>query len=290
MLDVLFSLFLCKNLQIIKKLGGKVAGTASWATNVGNEYGQVLMSVLTESEGDGLGTMATGLVQRYKESQVPPPKVLYVDRDCCSSKLKSHFKEWGNMVIRLDAWHFMRRFAAACTSESRALYPTFMSRLSACVFEWDAEDLQRLYAAKKSQLHASGVWSLQETNVALHITKKELASHCKCRTRGHQETTRLIKELIDTFSSDKGKDTMGIPLLDSSAVQRIWQEQQRHIPCIQDIPDIQLYTKTGTIKKGGVELPVYRCARGSTSLESFHLHIDRFIPGKWRSLSRNYGP
>ena len=31
--------------------------------------------------------------------------------------------------------------------------------------------------------------------------------------------------------------------------------------------------------KGNSKLPVYRCARGSTSLESFHLHIARFIPG-----------
>lgn len=36
---------------------------------------------------------------------------------------------------------------------------------------------------------------------------------------------------------------------------------------------------TGYINKGGIKLPVFRCARGSTSLESFHLHLARFIPG-----------
>ena len=76
-------------LQVTRKLEGKAAGTASWATNVGNEYGQVLMSVLTDSEGDGLGDMAEGLTRRYSTFQVPPPKVLYVDRDCCSTKLVS---------------------------------------------------------------------------------------------------------------------------------------------------------------------------------------------------------
>lgn len=35
-----------------KKLAGKAAATAAWVTNVGNEYGQVLMSVLTDTEGD----------------------------------------------------------------------------------------------------------------------------------------------------------------------------------------------------------------------------------------------
>ena len=37
--------------------------------------------------------------------------------------------------------------------------------------------------------------------------------------------------------------------------------------------------QVGTLKKGTVTLPVYRCARGTTSLESFHLHLARFIPG-----------
>ena len=248
-----------------KKLGGRAAGTASWVTNVGNEYGQVLISVLTESEGDGLGEMAAGLMKRYEVAKISSPKVLYVDRDCCSSKLKTKFHQWGDMAMRLDVWHFLRRFAAGCSSESHALYPTFMSRLSGCVFEWDAEDLQRLYAAKKSELCAKGIWSVRfKEDISLHITKKELSLHCKRRTRGIAETTHLIKELIDTFASDKGKDTIGIPLLNSATIQQIWKEQQRHIPCIQDPEDtgVQLYTKTGTLQKGGHELPVYRCARG----------------------------
>ena len=77
-----------------------------------------------------------------------------------------------------------------------------------------------------------------------------------------EETTRLIKDLIDTFSSDKGKDTMGIPLLKKTSIQQNWEEQKQHISSIQDVDDpaIQLYTQTGTLKKGGVELPMYRYA------------------------------
>lgn len=139
--------------------------------------------------------------------------------------------------------------------------------------------LFRLRTAKESELRKKGVWRLEKDDVALHINKKELAKHCKRRTRGAAETTRLLKDLIDTFTSERGRDTMGIPLCNSETMQQIWREQQRHIACIQDPMNVQLYTKTGSIKKGGLELPVYRCARGSTSLESFHNHIDRFIPG-----------
>ena len=51
--------------KVCRKLQGKSAGTASWCTNVGNENGEVLTSVLTESEGlEGLRPMALGLIQR----------------------------------------------------------------------------------------------------------------------------------------------------------------------------------------------------------------------------------
>ena len=49
--------------KLCKKLQGIAAGSASWCTNVGNERGEVLVSVLTESEGmESLQSMATGLI------------------------------------------------------------------------------------------------------------------------------------------------------------------------------------------------------------------------------------
>lgn len=68
-----------------RKLAGAAANNAAWVTNVGNEYGQVLMSVLTDSEGDGLLPMTVGLMQRYREAEETPPAVMYVDRDCCAA-------------------------------------------------------------------------------------------------------------------------------------------------------------------------------------------------------------
>ncbi|XP_066554861.1 uncharacterized protein LOC136744559 [Amia ocellicauda] len=124
--------------KLTRKLTGAAAGTASWATNVGNEFGQVLNSVLMCGEGEGLQPMAAGLVEWYGLAGEAPPQILYVDWDCCS---------------------------------------------------------------------------------------------------------------------------------------------RPHLACIQDPEGVQLYTQTGQLRKGGVLLPVYRCARGSTSLESFHLHLALFIPG-----------
>ena len=52
--------------MVCKKLQGLAAGSASWCTNVGNERGELLVSVLTESEGmEGLRPMAFGLIERF---------------------------------------------------------------------------------------------------------------------------------------------------------------------------------------------------------------------------------
>ena len=69
--------------KICKKLQGAAAGTASWATNVGNERGEVVISVLTESEDNvALKRMTSGLMERYEMAGQDPPRLLYTDRDC----------------------------------------------------------------------------------------------------------------------------------------------------------------------------------------------------------------
>lgn len=269
--------------QVTKKLAGAAANTAAWSTNVGNEHGQVLVSVLTAAEGHGLWPMAAGLMKRYRQAGVAPPAIMYVDRDCCSpygqSQVKAMFSEWNDLQVRLDIWHFMRRFAAGVTTEAHPLYGIFMARLSRCIFEWDAEDVAALRLAKQGELLARQMGLLSEKALCERISRRELALHCRRRTRGVEETTRLIKALIDQFDNEGGKDTLGVPLLDHERIQQIWKDQKRHIACIQDLEGFPLYIKTGTLKKGGVNLCCYRCARGSTSLESFHLHLNRFIPG-----------
>ncbi|CAL8292404.1 unnamed protein product [Arctogadus glacialis] len=265
--------------KIVRKLAGQARSTASWATNVGNEHGHVLMSVLTAREGWGLMKMAEGLVRRYKDAGVPPPEILYVDRDCCgNSHLLKIFGAWPGMKIRLDIWHFMRRFATGCTTDSHALYTSFMAQLSRCIFAWDQSDLQLLKAAKRAELEASHLRPTVE-DVARHISKAETMLHCRRAVRESGEMGDLLKDLIEAYSGEKGCNTLGVPLINRARMAEILKAQLKHLPCLQDPPGFQLYTQTGTLKKAGHVLPTYRCARGSTSLESFHLHMNRFIPG-----------
>ncbi|XP_035528006.1 uncharacterized protein LOC118335689 [Morone saxatilis] len=267
--------------KITKKLAGTAKGTALWLTSVGNEYGQILMSVLTAQEGAGLDPMAADLVRRYQQAGVDPPVALYVDCGCCAgaaedTKLKARFSGWPDLIVRLDIWHFMRRLALGCTTDAHQLYPLFMSRLSACIFEWDAADLALLREAKSQQLQSQGLSTL---DVDRHLSREELALHCRRRTRGEDTTTEVLEGLLRALMGDRGNDSLGVPLLDTERMEHIWRVQRKHVKCIQDPPGVALYTKTGELTKGGVRLPMFRCARGSTSLESFHLHLNRFIPG-----------
>ena len=120
---------------------------------------------------------------------------------------------------------------------------------------------------------------MTDAEVIRRIPRKQWQLHCRRRTRGAEETALLIQDLLDTFGAEAGRDTLGVPLLDAFRIQDVWRTQRRHLSCIQDPPGVQLYTETGRLTRGGVSLPVYRCARGSSSLESFHLHLNRFIPG-----------
>ena len=190
--------------------------TASWATSIGNERGEVVHSILTTSEGTpALKKRADGLMERYRRGGQQPPLLLYTDCDCCSkegpSKYQALFPAWGGLQVRLDIWHFMRRLAGGVTSESHPLYGLFMSRLSSSFYEWDAGDFEHLMEAKKAELMKAGIPNPREAAVKKAMSKDELARHCWRRTRGVMNTVTAIKALLLSLSSEK--DTLGVPLL-----------------------------------------------------------------------------
>ena len=229
---------------------GAAANTASWATNIGNERGEVLQSVLTVSEGaQSLQALADGLVKRYQKAGQPTPVLMYTDRDCCCdtgpSKYEKLFAQW-TLQIRLDIWHFMRRIAGGITSESHPLYGPFMSQLSGCIFEWDGDDFELLMQAKKAEMVKAGIPNPSESAVRKAINKEELARHCRRKTRGAENTVQLIEGLL--LSLSQATDTLGVPLM-KQEMSGIWEEQKKHVKCIQDPEGILLYTTTGHIVK-----------------------------------------
>lgn len=103
--------------------------------------------------------------------------------------------------------------------------------------------------------------------------------HCRRKTIGEANTIHKIEELI--IECLPLTDGLGYPLLKMDETLEIWKQEKKHVKCLQDIPDIPIYTIQNYVQKSsnGSKVPVYRCARGTTSLESFHMHLNRFIPG-----------
>ena len=63
--------------------------------------------------------------------------------------------------------------------------------------------LFRLRTAKETELGNRGLWRLEKGDMARHINKEEQAKHCKRRTKGVEEATRLMKDVIYTFGSER---------------------------------------------------------------------------------------
>ena len=62
---------------------------------------------------------------------------------------------------------------------------------------------------------------------------------------------RLLLELVDSTN------TTGTPLIKPDEMAEVWVKQRRHVPCLQDVPGVSFYTRTGTgtKPKGGVSVP-----------------------------------
>ncbi|CAM4652081.1 unnamed protein product [Leuciscus chuanchicus] len=196
------------------------------------------------------------------------------------SSVAKLFHPWKS-AVRLDSFHFMRRFNCGLTTEHHPLYGTFCAKLSSCIFEWDQEDVQRLKEAKRAEWKSShsGHAPTEEQLVAT-ISSGELKRHCRRRTtRGVEEIRRMISGLLESVW--ELTDTTGLRLVSHDSMRHVWEVQQKHLECLQDPAGVALYTKVGTLQKGGKELDILRCGRGSSSLESFHRHQCAFIPG-WR--------
>ncbi|CAB1435053.1 unnamed protein product [Pleuronectes platessa] len=181
--------------KITKKLAGDIADSATWMTNVTNECGQLLNCVLTTGEGAGLDELCQRIVKRYKKAGEPEAEVIYVDRDCCSGTGTSPVLSW------LRPWKTI---------------------LSHCIFEWDQEDIRSLKEAKKSELqkqHAGHAPT--EAQVLANISSSELGRHCKRRTRGVEETRRLIDGLLESMW--ELTDTTGLRLINPESMTNMWQ-------------------------------------------------------------------
>ncbi|XP_055011479.1 uncharacterized protein LOC129409441 isoform X1 [Boleophthalmus pectinirostris] len=213
-----------------------------------------------------------------------------VDWDFCTqtgvSSVTKLFHPWKS-AVRSDSFHFVRRFNCGLTTEHHPLYGTFCTKLSSCVFEWDQEDVQRLKEAKREEWKCSHSGHVPtEEQLMATVNPGELKKHCRRRTRGVEEMRRMISRLLESVWDLT--DTTGLCLVSHDSMRHIWEMQQKQLECFQDPPCVALYKKVGTFQKGGKELDILKCGRGSSSLESFHWHQCAFFASTFASRHTVY--
>ncbi|KAJ4918729.1 hypothetical protein JOQ06_022211, partial [Pogonophryne albipinna] len=97
--------------------------------------------------------------------------------------------------------------------------------------------MSRLSTCKRQQLQSQGRSFLTDADVSNHLTKDELALHCRRRTRGEGTTTQLLEELLLLgLIGNGGNDSLGVHLFDRERMEHILRVQRKRIMCIQDMP------------------------------------------------------
>ncbi len=169
--------------QMAKKLAGHSKGTATWVTNVGNEDGQVLMSVLTcQEELSGLGPMVESVIKRYASADIDPPQVLYVDWDCCGDSPTSKLFPDLALYATFHFWLHSRCSPAVCRLHGW---------LSKCIFVWKSEDLHQLSDAKRFEVLKKKVPAPSTDNI-LVADNEGTCSALPATDSGTEETARLL--------------------------------------------------------------------------------------------------
>ncbi|XP_053271555.1 uncharacterized protein LOC128429789 isoform X3 [Pleuronectes platessa] len=273
--------------KICKKLSGHGRGTAEWCTNVANELGQVLMSVFTCEESlTCLKPMADGLMERYRRAGEGPPELMYVDRGCCRvhgvSSMEHLFSDWANsgMMVRLDIFHWIERFDAAVRTDHHPKYALFKSALSAAVFSYNKDDMALLIQAMRAG-NTTRYASLTDAKmIEIYVSKEDLHHFVRRITLGAQESFLRVQTAINSLKGAAGLDENQVPLFkDAAAIDRVWENQQKHLECIQDPPGRDMYTVMKVVTRNSVRMPYYTTVRGSNSLEGIHFFLPRMFPG-----------
>ncbi|XP_056297788.1 uncharacterized protein LOC130211155 isoform X2 [Pseudoliparis swirei] len=192
------------------------------------------------------------------------------------------FKAWVDhwMVVRLDIFHWIHRFDAAIRTEAHCKYAVFKSAVAGAVLAYNRSDLELLIKAARAK-DPDTLKSVSDHDIVrCYISREQLKHHVRRVTLGAQETFRLIHLAIEELKGPAGLDESGVSLFKTpEAMDEMWAAQQRHLECLQDPPDINMYRVARTTTINNVDVPYYKCLRGSNSLEGFHKSLPHMIPG-----------
>ena len=82
-----------------------------------------------------------------------------------------------------------------------------MAALSASVSDWELQDLQALYEAKRAELPKNGINTDPLASMDKYVTKNDWAKHCRRQTRQPDQIAGENPPLIEKYKA--AKDSTG---------------------------------------------------------------------------------
>ena len=230
-----------------------------------------------------------------------PPKVLFVDKNCCNGKLGGRTddtKMYCGMEKKLDTFHVMKRIGQAINSEHKQA-ATFLQDLSTCIFTCDPDDLATMESTRAK--HPSICGNLSQKQSSCDRTK-----HVR-RTieSGEKVCARIITLVVNQARNDKyAKEEyeqspryqpttpitpshVAYPLI-TKEVWKVIRQQLIHIlnGCLSD-DDYNMYVthREMNYRSTGDMLPLYTCLRGTNKVEAVNSLL-ALKSGDWRQIGR----
>ncbi|XP_041661938.1 uncharacterized protein LOC121521826 [Cheilinus undulatus] len=161
--------------------------------------------------------------------------------------LEELFSEWAKsgMMVGLDIFHWIKRFDAAVRTDHHSKYPLFKSVLSAAVFAYNKDDMALLIQATRAGSPTKLHFLTDSEIIEHHISKNDFRHHVSRITVRAQETFACVQRATGILKGVAGMDKNQIHLFrDAAAINRVGENQQKHLKCMQDPPGRDMYTIT----------------------------------------------
>ena len=193
------------------------------------------------------------------------PSLIYVDDECCGQWRSISAEYWPQAHVRLDPFHAIRRLTKTVSSLQHPWHAEFCSRVSEAIYEYDADMLSRLKAARAS------------AGLCADAPRAEVRKYVPRRITNESRIVAKIEETLKDFEGRRHADAG--PLL-TEATQQAWSALKLHVTagCLCDPSGVQLCKPSGRSDKlGGQDFYEIRSRRGSSALEGFHVHQKQWL-------------
>uniref|UniRef100_A0A0G4IBX2 Uncharacterized protein n=1 Tax=Chromera velia CCMP2878 TaxID=1169474 RepID=A0A0G4IBX2_9ALVE len=246
----------------------KTAGTSCVWTLINEDKMIVLTICVENTSAEELEAAFRHLRERWKREGAKPVRVVWVDRDCCSGKIRELFSilaaNGEEVEVKLDLFHFINRMLKAA-KQGHPYFVLYAKELQKACSILRASDLDKLI-----EVECSGEGGARNRDEAWKcLTPQLIAEVVRSHIPPAAFLERRLRRVWDYFVQLK---TPGGELLFQQEAAAIWAEEMKHVGagCLSDPEEYPVATSKRSKTYRGVEFPVWEYNRSTSCLEGWH--------------------